>query len=166
MDFPLPLSRQKKNKNVKRLQHNIMPPGCSLQADNSFGPAIDPRCRDGFDFTLLFEQAILGLVPAVAFLLVCPLRLRLLVKRDVRTHPHIMRLAKLVSNLTSPYSQSETRGNVDFTSDNRLDFRRDSTCLAYQLGKGNSAKYKGLCGIKCNKFGSGNGNCRLDVGGR
>ncbi|GMG07807.1 unnamed protein product [Aspergillus oryzae] len=42
-----------------------MPPGCSLQADNNFGPAIDPGCRDGFDFTLLFEQAILGLVPAV-----------------------------------------------------------------------------------------------------
>ncbi|OOO06299.1 ABC transporter transmembrane region [Aspergillus oryzae] len=60
-----------------------MPPGCSLQADNNFGPAIDPGCRDGFDFTLLFEQAILGLVPAVVFLLVCPLRLQILVKRDI-----------------------------------------------------------------------------------
>ncbi|KAK6823100.1 hypothetical protein RU639_006189 [Aspergillus parasiticus] len=76
-----------------------MPPGCSLQADNNFGPAIDPGCRDGFDFTLLFEQAILGLVPAVAFLLVCPLRLQFLVKRDVRTQPHIMRLAKMITAL-------------------------------------------------------------------
>ncbi|KAE8368538.1 P-loop containing nucleoside triphosphate hydrolase protein [Aspergillus caelatus] len=76
-----------------------MPPGCSLQADNSFGPTIDPGCRDGFDFTLLFEQAILGLVPAVAFLLVCPPRLRFLIKRDVRTQPHIMRLAKLIAAL-------------------------------------------------------------------
>lgn len=148
------------------MQHNIMPSNCSLQADNSFGPAIDHRCRDGFDFTLLFEQAILGLVPAVAFLLVCPLRLRFLVKRDVRTQPHIMRLAKLVSTFTSPYSQSETRGNIDLTSDNRLDFRRDSACLAYQLGNENSTKYKGLCGIKCNQFGSGSGNCDLDVDGR
>ncbi|OGM41659.1 ATP-binding cassette transporter [Aspergillus bombycis] len=76
-----------------------MPPGCSLQADNSFGPAIDRSCRDGFDFTLLFEQATLGLVPAIAFLLACPLRLQTLVKRDVRTQPHIMRLAKLITAL-------------------------------------------------------------------
>lgn len=83
------------------MPHDIMPPGCSLQADNNFGPAIDPGCRDGFDFTLLFEQAILGLVPAVVFLLVCPLRLQILVKRDVRTQPHIMRLAKLVGTVAS-----------------------------------------------------------------
>ncbi|KGO40807.1 ABC transporter, transmembrane domain, type 1 [Penicillium expansum] len=73
-----------------------MTPGCSLQADNSFGPVIAHGCRDGFDFTLLFEQAIFGLIPAVAFLLVCPLRLQILVKKDVRTRPHIMRLAKLI----------------------------------------------------------------------
>ncbi|KAB8223991.1 P-loop containing nucleoside triphosphate hydrolase protein [Aspergillus novoparasiticus] len=81
------------------MQHYIMPPGCSLQTDNSFGPAIDSGCRDSFDFTLLFEQAILGLVPAVAFLLVCPLRLQILVKSDVRTQPHLMRLAKLIMAL-------------------------------------------------------------------
>ncbi|KAH8698352.1 multidrug resistance-associated protein [Talaromyces proteolyticus] len=74
-----------------------MPSGCSLQADNRFGPVIDRGCRGGFDFTLLFEQAILGLVPAVAFLLVCPVRLQILVKRDVRTQPHLMRLAKLIT---------------------------------------------------------------------
>ncbi|KAJ5513372.1 P-loop containing nucleoside triphosphate hydrolase protein [Penicillium fimorum] len=73
-----------------------MPSECSLQADNSFGPVLDSACRDGFDFTLLFEQTILGLVPAIAFLLVCPFRLRILVKRDVRTQPHKMRLAKSI----------------------------------------------------------------------
>ncbi|KAJ5907320.1 multidrug resistance-associated protein [Penicillium taxi] len=76
-----------------------MPSECLLQADNSFGPIVDSGCRDGFDFTLLFEQAILGLVPAIAFLLVCPLRLRILVKRNVRTQPHKMRLAKLITAL-------------------------------------------------------------------
>jgi ATP-binding cassette subfamily C (CFTR/MRP) protein 1 len=74
-----------------------MPSGCSLQADNRFGPVIDRECRDGFDFTLLFEQGILGLVPAAAFLLLCPVRLQMLVKRDVRTQPHVMRFAKTVS---------------------------------------------------------------------
>jgi hypothetical protein len=83
-------------------------PECSLQADNNFGPVVNSACRDGFDFTLLFEQAILGLVPAVAFLLVCPLRLRILVKRDVRTQPHKMRLAKLVSTLKSLLTESNT----------------------------------------------------------
>lgn len=86
-----------------------MPLECSLQADNTFGPIVDSGCRDGFDFTLLFEQAILGLVPAVAFLLACPLRLRILVKRDVRTQPHKMRLAKLVSTFTSLFTKSNTR---------------------------------------------------------
>ncbi|KAJ5434324.1 ABC transporter transmembrane domain type 1 [Penicillium cf. griseofulvum] len=71
-------------------------PECSLQADNTFGPVVK-TCRDGFDFTLFFEQAILGLVPAIAFLLVCPFRLRILVKRDVRTQPHKMRLAKSIT---------------------------------------------------------------------
>jgi ATP-binding cassette subfamily C (CFTR/MRP) protein 1 len=85
-----------------------MPSECSLQADNSFGPVVDSACRDGFDFTLLFEQAILGLVPAVAFLLVCPFRLRILVKRDVRTQPHKMRLAKSVSTFTSLLTESDT----------------------------------------------------------
>ncbi|OQE42091.1 hypothetical protein PENCOP_c004G02534 [Penicillium coprophilum] len=74
-----------------------MPSECSLQADNSFGPVVGSECRDGFDFTLLFEQAILGLVPAVAFLLVCPFRLRILAKRDVRTQSHKMRLAKSIT---------------------------------------------------------------------
>lgn len=86
-----------------------MTPECSLQADNSFGPVIARGCRDGFDFTLLFEQAIFGLVPAVAFLLVCPLRLKILVKRDVRTKPHIMRSAKLASTSTSFLSESNTK---------------------------------------------------------
>ncbi|KAJ5371907.1 P-loop containing nucleoside triphosphate hydrolase protein [Penicillium concentricum] len=74
-------------------------PRCSPQADDIFGPAIDHACRYGFDFTLLFEQAILGLAPAVTFLLVCPLRLKVLVKRDVRTQSHIMRSAKLITAL-------------------------------------------------------------------
>lgn len=70
--------------------------GCSLEADNVFGPVVSRACRDGFDFTLLFEQSILGLLPALAFLLASPLRVRHLAKRDVRTQRNTMRTAKLV----------------------------------------------------------------------
>ncbi|KAE8149908.1 P-loop containing nucleoside triphosphate hydrolase protein [Aspergillus avenaceus] len=72
---------------------------CSLEVNNSFSAAIDGGCRDGFDFTVLFEQTILGLVPAVAFLLSSPFRYKVLVQREVRTRPHIMRLVKLMAAL-------------------------------------------------------------------
>ena len=48
--------------------------------DGSFGPAIG-SCRGGFDFTLAFEDSILGLVPQAAFLLLCPFRLATLRRR-------------------------------------------------------------------------------------
>lgn len=38
-------------------------------ADNSFGPAVPSECRGGFDFTLLFEQTILSILPCALFLL-------------------------------------------------------------------------------------------------
>ncbi|PWY72973.1 multidrug resistance-associated protein [Aspergillus heteromorphus CBS 117.55] len=69
---------------------------CSLDADNVFGPVVVHACRDGFDFTLLFEQSIFGLIPAVAFLLASPLRVRQLAKKDVRTERNAMRMAKLI----------------------------------------------------------------------
>lgn len=37
--------------------------GCNIQADNVFGPRV-AFCRDGFDFTLLFEQSILSALPS------------------------------------------------------------------------------------------------------
>lgn len=41
--------------------------------DNSFGPIINHGCRAAFDFTLLFEQTILYVVPSALFLLTAPL---------------------------------------------------------------------------------------------
>ncbi|KAJ5190136.1 multidrug resistance-associated protein [Penicillium cinerascens] len=76
-----------------------MPSGCSVEAGNGFGPVMNPACRDGFDFTLLFEQAIFGLVPAVAFLMISPVRLQILAKRDVRIQFNILRSAKLITTL-------------------------------------------------------------------
>ncbi|KAF2456054.1 P-loop containing nucleoside triphosphate hydrolase protein [Lineolata rhizophorae] len=51
--------------------------------DGSFGPTVG-SCRGGFDFTLLFEESILGLLPQAAFLLLAPLRLVTLRRRRSR----------------------------------------------------------------------------------
>lgn len=36
---------------------------CSIAEEDSFGPIISASCLDGFDFTLLFEESILTLLP-------------------------------------------------------------------------------------------------------
>jgi hypothetical protein len=51
--------------------------------DGSFGPGVG-SCRGGFDFSLLFEDSILGLVPQAAFLLLAPVRLATLRRRRDR----------------------------------------------------------------------------------
>ena len=61
-----------------------MSPSCSLVADSAFGPAVDATCRS-FDFTLLFEQTVLGLVPAVLFALWFALRLVTLARASTKT---------------------------------------------------------------------------------
>lgn len=65
-------------------------------ADDSFGPAVPRDCRGGFDFTLLFEHAILSVVPSVSFLLISTLRLTALyrARRVVRIDAaHSLKLA-------------------------------------------------------------------------
>lgn len=53
------------------------------QNDGSFGPGIG-SCRGGFDFTLVFEDGILGLLPQAALLLLAPVRLATLRRRRDR----------------------------------------------------------------------------------
>jgi ATP-binding cassette subfamily C (CFTR/MRP) protein 1 len=48
---------------------------CITSTDTSFGPFVGPECRDGFDFTLVFEQSILVLLPAALLLVLAPVRL-------------------------------------------------------------------------------------------
>ncbi len=36
---------------------------CPVSADNVFGPAVAAPCRAGFDFTLLFEETVLTILP-------------------------------------------------------------------------------------------------------
>lgn len=53
-------------------------------ADSTFGPGAGSSCRGGFDFTLTFEESILGLAPQVIFLLVAPVRFLTLRKRRLK----------------------------------------------------------------------------------
>jgi hypothetical protein len=53
---------------------------CS-RLDDSFGPHAGD-CRGGFDFTLLFEEAILTIVPLGLLLIVLPPRIWYLLKRE------------------------------------------------------------------------------------
>lgn len=50
--------------------HVTCPPGI----DGSFGPWAGDQCRGGFDFTLVFEEAILTIPLQCALLLILPIR--------------------------------------------------------------------------------------------
>ncbi|KAH8693924.1 ABC transporter [Talaromyces proteolyticus] len=52
---------------------------CTIAVQNEFGPSVDSSCYDGFDFTLLFEEAFFSIAPSVGFLL-------LLIPRMVYLH--------------------------------------------------------------------------------
>lgn len=55
-----------------------------LAADNTFGPAITGTCRSGFDFTLMFENTILSILPSVLLLLLTPVRLYTLYGENIK----------------------------------------------------------------------------------
>ncbi|VUC31530.1 unnamed protein product [Clonostachys rosea] len=69
------------------------------QADDAFGPVV-AHCRQGFDFTLLFEQFILSAVPSVLVLLVSSWSLMRRYRRSVKTTSQSvfsLKLAKQIS---------------------------------------------------------------------
>ncbi|KAK4444931.1 ABC multidrug transporter [Podospora aff. communis PSN243] len=70
-----------------------MPSDCA--ADNSFGPAVDLNCH-GFDFTLLFEQSVLGILLALLFAIAAPARYAYLARRERKTIRGPARLVKVV----------------------------------------------------------------------
>jgi hypothetical protein len=72
-------------------------PACLPTADNVFGPVVD-GCRDGFDFTLLFEQSIMSIVPSALLLLAFPVRYVYLHKQDVKAQTALISWLKLVSS--------------------------------------------------------------------
>lgn len=79
---------------MKNYVNEVFPRELHQCSPNTFGPA---SCTGDFDFTLLFEQAILVTLPAAAFLLATPLRLRRLRKASIKTLPSRVHVAKIVS---------------------------------------------------------------------
>lgn len=71
------------------------PFGCAFADDNSFGPVITKTCH-AFDFTLLFEQAFLSLVPSILLVLGSIIRLSGIVRRDAKTAQSRWHTSKLV----------------------------------------------------------------------
>lgn len=70
--------------------------GCPPGADDLFGPIVNPHCRGGFDFTLLFEQSVLSMIPAAIIVVAFPLRLAYLATSRSKTQLGPIRLLKLV----------------------------------------------------------------------
>ncbi|KAH7206333.1 P-loop containing nucleoside triphosphate hydrolase protein [Fusarium oxysporum] len=68
---------------------------CTFSVDASFGPFVGPECRDGFDFTLVFEQSILVLSPAALLLILAPVRLFRLRNVPVKVTGYRFRTVKL-----------------------------------------------------------------------
>jgi ATP-binding cassette subfamily C (CFTR/MRP) protein 1 len=69
--------------------------GCAFADDNSFGPSVAKQCR-AFDFTLLFEQAFLSLIPSILFVLGSVVRLISIARQDVKTSQSRWHISKLV----------------------------------------------------------------------
>ena len=67
---------------------------CSFKTDGDFGPVA--KCKE-FDFTLTFEQSILGIGVSAVFLLLFPIRLFQLYSATVKTTKSLIEYAKLVS---------------------------------------------------------------------
>ncbi|KAF6842276.1 ABC multidrug transporter [Colletotrichum musicola] len=66
---------------------------CSPAADDAFGPIVQ-NCRDGFDFTLTFEQCLFTILPSCLLLLAAPLRFRRLYRLPRAVSGNTLRLAK------------------------------------------------------------------------
>ena len=70
---------------------------CRAIADDFFGPVVD-ECARTFDFTLLFEESILSILPSALLLFAAPVRLLSLTKRKRVVGGNVFRLVKLVSS--------------------------------------------------------------------
>ena len=66
--------------------------------DITFGPWAGD-CWGGFDFTLLFEETVLSILPLAATLLVIPFRVFYLLRREVKVDRSALLALKLVRRL-------------------------------------------------------------------
>ena len=76
--------------------------------DDTFGPYAGD-CRGGFDFTLLFEQTILSIAPLALLLIVAPLRIWYLSRKQTKVVHSKWLPSKLVRVRFSPPPSSIQR---------------------------------------------------------
>jgi hypothetical protein len=74
---------------------------CPVGADQAFGPSISQRCR-GFDFTMMFEQTILSILPSSIFLILVVCRSYYLHGSTVKIGPNYLGAFKAVKFLCKP----------------------------------------------------------------
>ena len=72
------------------------------QIDDTFGPYAG-ACRGGFDFTLLFEESILSILPLALLLIIVPFRISYLVRRTIKVDPSSWLASKLVGAPTQRF---------------------------------------------------------------
>lgn len=77
----------------------------SLVFDNDFGPQVSDN---GFDFTLLFEQSILSILPSSLLLLAFPVRLIQLYRKSITTRNGSLLTVKLVSQKSVEVVRQDT----------------------------------------------------------
>lgn len=75
-------------------------PVCSIAAENSFGPQV-VGCLGGFDFTLLFEETIMSILPMSLVLLFLPVRIAHLFKSERKVNEGLLHNLKLVRNFVN-----------------------------------------------------------------
>lgn len=82
---------------------------CS-SVDKTFGPHATGQCRGGFDFTLLFEETILSILPVTITLVVAPFRLFYLFgkQQKVAERRGLLLHAKLVCPLSYKQHSANT----------------------------------------------------------
>jgi hypothetical protein len=68
---------------------------CGGQGYNKFGPVVDD-CAHQFDFTLLFEESIMAILPSAFLLLLTPIRLATLSRKQRIVGGNALRIAKIV----------------------------------------------------------------------
>jgi ATP-binding cassette, subfamily C (CFTR/MRP), member 1 len=65
--------------------------------DDNFGPYAGEHCRGGFDFTLLFEDALLSIAPLALLLCIAPFRIIYLWRKQTKVSRSLILPVKLVS---------------------------------------------------------------------
>lgn len=76
--------------------------GCTIAVEDVFGPDVSPSCLDGFDFTVLFEETILTLLPLGVFLLLAPIQVLKLRGEAKKVASSWLYWTKLVCDLDIP----------------------------------------------------------------